>query len=181
MLQQPHFVLTWYPGSYPSATGGVVLQSADHYIETQSTLGTQIEQLVQRADYLRAAAPDFWVRGNRTASLEWEEIRHYDSPGEALAAALAIAEAMPEETGWLRIDIPDQDRAWAASPCVIRATGSRHGKSGTKTRLALRWTLDCGPLAEIATDDPDGDHILLESGFELLCEDGSEIALESAA
>lgn len=171
----PHFTLTWYPGSYPDADDGVVLQSADHRCEASPALAGELAQAVQRADYLRAAAPGLWVRGGRALSLDWAEVREIAAPADALAAALAALEAMPAETGWLSIDIPDANRAWRAEPCAVRSAGWSHDPR--RGLLRLRWALECGPLTEIPTDHD----LLLETGLGIALEAGGYLELESAA
>ena len=179
MLTVPLFTLTFYPAAYPSTADALVLQSADHYLEGQAILPLQVEQAVQVAEFLRGVTPDFYNRGQRTTRLEWTEVRVYDTPSGALAASLEIAEAVPDSTGWLRIDIPDEGRAWAVTPCAIRAMAGRPEKSGAKTLLRVSWTLLCGALSEIAAEVPAEDYLLFENGFTVLCEDDSELALES--
>lgn len=178
MLLCSHYTLTWYPGVYPSATGGMVLQSASRYIEEGSALDVQIGQLVERADYVRGEVPDFFPRGSKSMGLQWEEARLVASPGAALAAALDAAASLPSTAGWLRIDIASEGRAWAVTPATIRATGGRHRKSGGQMLLLIRWQVDCGPATEIAVTAEDA-AMTLETGAELLTEPGDYLALET--
>lgn len=167
-LACPSFTLTWYPGEYPSDTGAVVLQSADHYVDDAAGFGAAVEDLVQTAEFLRGSAPAFYNRGNRTTRLEWEEVRRYASPAEAMAAGLEIAAAMPSASGWLRIDLPDLYRAWKAEPCMIqRVAFPQPARDGRATLLRIQWTLLIGPLAEIPGDFSGLDILMLETGYPL--------------
>ncbi len=179
MLTVPLFTLTFYPAAYPSTADALVLQSASHYLDGQVFLPVQVEQAVQVAEFVRGAVPDFFNRGNRATTLQWTEVRRYASPSGALAASFELAEAMPDSTGWLRIDLPDEGRAWAVTPCAIRMMAGRPEKAGAETLLKVTWTLLCGVLSEIAAEVPEEDYLLFENGFTVLCEDGSELALES--
>lgn len=181
MLLCPHFTLTWYPGTWPSTSGPLVLQSANHYVERADALGGLFEQMVQVAEFLRGETPDYYIRGNRTLTLEWQETRIITGgPGEALATALAALESLPDETGWLSINIPDEGRTWVVTPCAIRSAGWSHVvREGKSDLLRLRWTLLCGPLTEIVSDGAD-DTILLETGAQLLTEEGENFELETA-
>ena len=179
MLTVPLFSLTFYPAAYPSVADPLVLQSADHYLDGQTYLPVQVEQAVQVAEFVRGVTPAFYVRGQRTTRLDWIEVRRFASPGAALADSLEIAEAVPESTGWMRIDITDEDRAWAVTPCAVRAMAGRPEKAGAETLLRITWTLLCGALSEIATEVPAQDYLLFENGLTVLCEDESELALES--
>jgi len=179
MLYCPIYTLTWYPGSYPSDASPLLLQSADHHSSGFAALAAMVEDSVQEAEFVRGASPDFYNRGNRRSRFDWEEIRRYATPSGALAAGLAAVEAMPSVTGWLRIDIPAEGRAWVASPCMIRSAGvPAVEKAGAESLLRLRWVLLCGPLTEIATTAEEG-AITSEIGTEILTEDGFYLALET--
>lgn len=181
MLCKPIFTLTWYPGEYPSETSPLVLQSADHRVrDGYAALAALVRDAVQIAPFLRAPAPAMWNRGNRQTEIEWEEVRLHDSPAEALADGLAAVAEMPDETGWLRIDVPGEGRAWVCTPCLIESAGHpRVMREGKQHLLSLRWQLHCGPMTEIATSSEEG-AITTEIGAEILTEDGEfYLALET--
>jgi hypothetical protein len=180
MLACPIFRLTWYPGEYPSATGGVVLQSPDHLAEGYAALAAKVMDRIQTAEPLRGSAPVFFNRGNRRADFQWTEVREYDDPSLALVEGLAAVAAMPSETGWLRIDVVPQSRSFTAIPCMIEAAAMPVvERAGAAHLLRLQWTLLCGPIEEIPGALPD-DYFVLEDDFAMLLEDGAFFALESA-
>lgn len=174
-----YFVLTWYPGLYPSTASPLVLQSADHHVDDFGGFAGRVEDLIQTATFHRAAAPEFYNRGNRQTRLEWAEVRRYDSPTEAMAECLEMLAEMPQETGWLLIEIPAEGRAFACTPCMIRAASfPQIEKAGTIHVARRAWALECGPITEIAVDAEEG-AILSEIGTEYLTEEeGYYLALE---
>lgn len=182
MLHCSPFILTFYPAAYPSETNPFVLQSASHYIDGETSLDGLAEQIIQRADYIRGAVPDFFPRGNRATTLTWEEVRFADTHAAAIAAGLEAITAMPDTTGWLHISLPALGRAWALTPCAIRSGGYRHQPRGSGRRdlLRLRWQLDSGALTELhITAEPDT--LQLETGYEFQLEDAGYLELETAA
>lgn len=180
MLCKPLFTLTWYPGEYPSTASPLVLQSAEHFVEDgYASLGGRVTDNMQVADFLRSPAPAVWNRGNRKAQFEWEEVRSYTDPTEALAAGMEILAELPSEVGWLLIEIPAQGRGWAAIPCGLESVSFPSvAKQGKDHLLKLQWTLRCGPASEIAASAEEG-AITSEIGTEILTEDGGYyLALE---
>ncbi len=158
------------------------MQSADHYVDGAAGFGAAVEDLVQTVEYLRGNAPKFFNRGNRRTPLEWEEVRRYASPAEAMAAGLDILAAKPSEEGWLRIDLPDLFRSWKAEPCMIqRVAFPQPTRDGRATLLRIRWTLLIGPLEEIPGDFEAAEFCLDEAGWPELDEAGFYDLAESSA
>jgi hypothetical protein len=176
-MLHPHVTLTFYPAPYPSESGGIVMLDGDHYLAESAPFVASLTQSVQRSDLLRSHSPALNPRGGRALPMEWEEVRRIESPGEALATALGILDEMPDTTGWVRIEIPSLERAWAVTPAAVRSIGWDHDPR--KRLLRLRWALETGPATEITATVPEEDYLLLETGFELLWEDGDTVALES--
>lgn len=172
----PFFTLTYFAGTYPAESGGVVLLGTDHYLEEGSSLSGAVSQLVQRADFVRAGAPQFFPRGNGSLDLQWEEVRKISDPGAALATAIASAESLPSGPGWVRLDIPSQARRWAITPVVVESRGWNH--SPRTGLLRLTWGLRSGLAAAIATEAP-ASAITTETGFAFATEAGDYFALES--
>lgn len=178
MIFCPIYTLTWYPGDYPSETGGIVLQSGSHFADAYAALAAQVRDLVQKSPFVRGDAPAFHNRGNRQTRFNWQEVRKYDNPAAALADGLATIAEMPQTQGWLSIVIPTEGRAWAGTPCLIESAGfPRLEKSGTDHLLRLDWYLHCGPFSEIAITAEDG-AITAEIGVDLLAEAGEYLAQE---
>lgn len=170
------FRLTLFPSLYPAETGGIDLIADDTLIDEGSSLVGQLSQIIQREDYVRAGAPGFFVRGNRTSSLEWEEVRDGLTPPAATAAALDAIAQMPSTTGWLRLSLPDTGRSWALLPAVVESAGWTHDPR--KRHLRLRWRIQAGAPIAIATEAP-ASAITTETGFALATEAGDYFALES--
>ncbi len=169
--------VTWYDGLWPSTSGEMVLLAAGEKISEGATFGGGVEQIVQRADYVRGAAPDFWVRGGRVAALEWDRVRPVARHDAALVTALETVEAMPGTHGWVLIELADYGRQWAVTPAAVRRTEWRYDvRSGM---LIQRWSIEQGAITEIATDAED-DAWLWEDGTEILWEDETYMALETA-
>jgi hypothetical protein len=178
-LYCPIYTLTWYPGAWPSTASPLALQSADHFADAYAGLGGAVEDQVQVAQFHRGESPDFYNRGNRQSLLDWEEVRRFDDPGEALTAGLRIIAEMPKVSGWLSILIPSEGTAFVATTCMIRS--SRFPaviKAGAEHLLRLRWALECGPITEIATTTEDG-ALTSEIGVALLTEAGDYLALQA--
>lgn len=175
MLLLPHFTLTFYPVAYPTATGGVVLQDRTNYVDAGGGLSAMMEQVVQRATYLRSEAIGLFVRGARSAPVEWTQIRLVDTPHDGLADALADLEAVSDQTGWLRIDLPNANRAFKIDPCVVR--GARIDEDPLKGMIRMRWSLECGLITEIPGDYSDLGILLLETGYPLLVGPGTYLKL----
>jgi hypothetical protein len=178
-LYCPIYTLTWYPGDYPSVTGGIVLQSGSHFADAYAGLAARVRDLVQESPFIRGDAPAFYNRGNRQTRFEWQEVRKYADPAEALTDGLDAIAAMPQTQGWLSIAIPNEGRAWAATPCLIESAGfPRLEKAGTDHLLRLDWYLLCGPFTAVATTAEEG-AITAETGVDLLTEEGDYLALEA--
>jgi hypothetical protein len=178
-LYCPIYTLTWYPGEWPSTASPLVLQSADHFAGAYAGLGGAVEDQVQTAQFVRGESPDFYNRGNRQSVLDWEEIRRFDDPGEALTAGLRIIAEMPKVTGWLSIQIPGEGVAFVATSCLIRsARFPAVIKAGAEHHLRLRWALECGPIDEVAIT-ASAHAWTWETGVEILWEDGTYMALET--
>lgn len=173
----PQCYLTFYPGAYPSETGGVSLLGEGDWVEEGSALNGEISQLVQRQEGHRWATPAFWPRGNRALALEWTRvIADVALDGTAIALAMEAAEALPSDVGWVRLELPNVNRAWAILPAVVRAIGWTHVPR--KNELHLRYTIEKGLANEIAITAEDG-AITSEIGTEILTEDGGYyLALE---
>lgn len=171
------FRLSLYPSPYPDETGGIELVGADTLIDEGSALVGELSQIIQRADYVRASAPGLFVRGNRTTTLEWEELRRGLSPPDATAAALDAIDQMPATTGWLRLTLPDLARSWALLPAAVESAGWTHDPR--KRLLRLRWRIPAGPPLALASEAP-ASAITTETGFAIATEAGDYFALESA-
>lgn len=137
--------LTWYPGVPGDTADPLVLLSSSHYVPDPSALSGQVEQLVQRADYVQAAAPDFFPRGNASLSLSWEEGRRYTDPMEAQEVALTRAAGLPQLSGWMSIALATRATTWKAVPTILRALAWSHDDK--KGWLTLRYTADIGALS----------------------------------
>lgn len=137
--------LTWYPGAPPSTETPLVLLSPTHHTEDDGNLAAAIEQLGQRADYVRGAGADFFPRRSRSHRLDFTEIRRIASPMVAAETALAIQAGMPTAKGWLKIELAGRATTWKAVPCVLR--GVSHRTRARQGLLYLDWSLDCGPVS----------------------------------
>lgn len=169
--------VTWYDGLYPSESGAVVLLAADELIDESSPLSGSVEQLVQRVDYVRGEAPDFFPRGSRSTALEWDRVRPAARHDAALILGFEAAAEMPSVAGWVRVDLPDYGRAWVITPAAVRRTAWRYDvRAG---HLVQRWSIDQGIATEIATT-AEAHAWLWEDGTEILWEDDTYIALETA-
>lgn len=168
--------VTWHDGLWPSTAGARTLLAAGDRIDDGALLSGAVEQLVQRADYLRGSVPDFWVRGGRTTVLEWDRVRPSPRHDAALATALEAAEDLPSGTGWVLVALPDYGRQWAITPAAVRRAEWRYDRTGLS--LLQRWSIEAGVASEMAVTAADG-AITLETGVEILTEDGgSYLALE---
>jgi len=169
--------ITWYDGVWPSESGELTLLGADEDIDENSPILASIAQLVQRDEFVRGAVPAFYVRGSRSISLEWDRIRPHLRHDLALAAAFDEADAMPGVTGWVRIELPEVERVWVVTPCVVSAGAwSYRPRALQQTQ---RWTIGSGVATEIGYGDFEEGLMLFESGFPMLFEDGEEMAFES--
>lgn len=172
------FRLTLYPSDWPDESGGVVLVGDDTHIDESTSLVGELAQMVQRSERVRASAPDLYVRGNRSTTLDWEEVRLGVAPHDATAAAMDALESMPDTTGWLLLELPDLGRRWVFAPAAVESAGWSH--QPRDRQLRLRWRIPAGPAVEVAAEAAD-DRILDERGYPILTEDGYEIALETAS
>lgn len=173
----PRFRLTWYPGAYPSDTGGVVLLGPDDLIDAGSSLNGSGDQQVDVVPGLRAPTPKIFARGNRSISLEWTTVTETTpgDPNAALVIGLASIEAMPDSVGWVRIDLDDALRSWAMTPAAVRSMGYQHDP--LRNQLRRRWSIQGGLVTEIA-----GEYALtLETGDGIELEAGGFFELETAA
>lgn len=160
--------ITWHDGVWPSSAGSRVLLSETDKVEEGSLFLGGVEQAIQRADYLRGQVPRWFPRGNRTSTLQWDRGRPYDRHDNALAQALADAETMPWGEGWVEIELVDLGRVWVATPAIVRREDWRYdARSG---HLLQQWSIDAGPMTEIALEAEDGS-LTLEIGTEILTED----------
>lgn len=174
----PQFHLTFYAGVWPAQSGAVSLLGEGDWVDEGSALGGMVEQLVQRDDYLRGDAPDFWVRGSETTSLEWTRVVA-DVPvdGSMVALAMDAAAALPKVTGWVLLSLPNLARQWVITPAVVRSVGWT--PYPRRNELHLRYAVEKGVANEIATEAEEA-ALLLETGVEMLTEDGDfYLALET--
>lgn len=169
--------VTWHDGLWPSTAGARVLLSPTDKIDESSLLPGSVEQLVQRAAYVRGETPALWGRGNRSTALEWDRARSAGRHDEALAMGLDAVADLPTGTGWVLVELPDYGRQWAIAPAVVQRSAWRYD---LKTRhLMQRWEISMGIATEIANDAPDG-AITTETGLALVTEDGGfYLAMES--
>lgn len=169
MLICPQFHLTWYDGVWPSTEGALVLLGEGDWVEESAALNGMVEQLVQRADYVRGAAPDFWPRGSQTTPLEWTQvITEIPNDGTAIALAMDAAASMPTGPGWILLALPNVNRSWAITPAAVSRIGWTHVPR--KNELHLRWSINKGVSTEIF-EAPDY-AITTETGVALGTEDG---------
>jgi len=167
MFVCPDIEITWYPGEYPSTASPLVLLDEDHKVEGAGPLEAMAQQLVQRADYVRSGAPDFFARGNVTTALRWTEVRQIPVMADAITAGLAIVAGLPTTTGWLKIVVNGSDTTWKGVPATIRGVGQKY--HGPKGLLYLDWSVDCGPLSILVEGEeppviwPDGEIELEEA------------------
>ena len=148
MLLESQITLTWYPGVPGDTADPLVLLSSSHYVPDPSGLSGDIEQLVQRADYVRGTGADFFPRGNNATRLTWEEVRRYTDPMEAQEVAMTLAAGLPAVSGWMSIAFATRDTTWKVSPAVVKSLGWSHDDK--KGWLRLRWSVDCGALSILA-------------------------------
>lgn len=182
MLIKSQITLTWYPGDPESTDSPLVLLSSSHYVEGPSPLKGEAEQLVQRAELVRADSADYFARGNVGTVLEWTEVRKNQSdPMVAQETALALLAGLPTLRGWLKIELATRSTTWHAARAVVRLAGYDH--DATRKYLYLRWAVDCGAISILTeggdppTVYPDGEITLEESTptdrVALLLEDAS--------
>lgn len=181
MLIQSQITLTWYPGNSGDTADPLVLLDTSHYVEGPETLTGVSEQLVQRADLVRAGSADWYARGNVATTLEWTEVRSVADPMVAQETALALLAGLPTVRGWLLLELATRDTTWQAERAVVRSAGYEH--DDVRKHLRLRWAVDCGALSiytEGATPPtvyPDGEITLEEATptdrVALLLEDAS--------
>lgn len=169
--------ITWFDGEWPSESGELVLLGEDELIDSSALLPGAVEQLIQRADYARGEVPDFWVRGGRTTSFEWDRIRPADRHDQALILALENAAELPSKTGWVLIEFPDYGRQFTVIPAAVRRGEWRY--DATTGHLRQRWTIEAGVADELATDAPD-DAILTDTRLPILTDDGYYLAMDTA-
>lgn len=163
------FAITFHPAPYPSEEGAIVLLAEGAWIDAASPIVADISQIVEEANYARGSAPDFFPRGNRAMSLQWEEVVRFASPAAALATSLERQESMPRQTGWALLEIPSLDRSWAIRPVAFRSHRTTYGLPKKSVRYG--WELASGDIAEIVT-------MLYEDGEAMLYEDGDEMLYE---
>jgi len=177
--------VTWYPGVPPSSASPVVLLSPSHYVTDPAPLRVAVEQLVQRADYVRSEAPDFIPRNNVATTLEWTEVRKIVNPVTAAQTALDVAVAMPTQQGWVRVQLEGLADSWQVT-ATVRGVASDH--DARKGDLFLTYTLDCGVISRYTgvapTPTPVTDTFLLEGSspgnlFALLLESIDDTAMDS--
>lgn len=170
------FAVTWYPGGYPSTSDPLVLLAVGTSIDAASPILADLEQLVQEAEYVRGATPDFFPRGGRRLRLQWVERVKFSSPAEALAENLARQESMPERTGWALLEIPAVARAWAIEPVAFRSHVANYNLAAKSHRR--QWELLAGSSTEIALTSPE--HAWLwDNGAPVLWDDDTYMALET--
>lgn len=173
----PRFKLTWFDGAYPSTSGELALLGDDDLVEDGQSLNGMVQQAIQPRVGMRAAAPNFSMRGNRSFSLEWETVRETTpgDPNAALEIALDTVAAMPDAVGWVRVDLVDSLRAWALEPAAVESAGWRHDPRVNLIRF--RWRILCGVLTEISGDFSGLDILMLETGYPLLIAPGEFLYL----
>lgn len=152
MLVCPHLHLTFHPEAHPSTTGAIVLLGEDDLVDAGSAIGGQVGQMVQQASYVRGSTPGLFVRGQRATVLDWETVRQIGDPAAAAAAAIELAAAMPDTTGWVLIEIPSEERSWSVIPAAIESVGWTHDPR--RGLLRLRWRLLAGVAEEIIETPP---------------------------
>lgn len=175
----PQYHLTFYAGVWPAQSDPVSLLGEGDWVDEGSALNGDVEQLLQRSDRPRAAAPDFWPRGNRTTALEWTRvIADVPVDGTAIALAMDAAAAMPKVPGWVLLSLPNLGRQWVITPAAVRRIGWQHRPK--QNELHLRYAVEKGLATELASDAPDY-ALTTETGFALGMEDESGyLALETA-
>lgn len=169
--------ITFYRGAWPDTASPFVLLSDSHLIDEQSAISGGIESISQKADYIDGLSPDFWNRGNTTTPLEFTETRKISDPQYALSLALALAEAKPSETGWLKIEMQAFGREFGVAPALVRGLSWRHDPRGGY--LHLTWRVETGTTWEIVGDGQEG-MLAYETGRMIGTEDGDNIGAEDS-
>lgn len=147
---------TWYPGALgvTSGTPFEILASGD-YIDDGTMFAGGMRQIVQAGAYVRGDQPDHWSRGNREASLEFTKyIRQTDlDPRAGLVAGFAHALSLPENTGWLHLEIDGETTDYSIDQVVFEElTYDLTHRPGDL--LGLRYRFRAGELAVYTGDPP---------------------------
>lgn len=174
----PQFSLTFFAADYPAEAGAVSLLGADDWVSDSEALNGAVSQIVNEQEGFRWATPNFWPQGNQRTALEWTRvIADVPNDGTAIALALEAAAELPVSPGWVRLELPNLNRAWAIAPAAVRSIDWRHDP--LRNELHLRYAILKGIANEVATSSEEG-AITTEIGTEILTEDGGYyLALES--
>lgn len=144
---------TWYPGTLGDTSGSafVILASGDH-IDGSTPFSGGMGQLVQAGEFVRGDQPDHWSRGNRRAPLAFTKFVRVTDPRDGLEAGFAHALSLPENTGWLYLQIDDADTDYSIDKVVFEqlAYDLKHSPDW----LGLKYQFKSGQLAVYSGDPP---------------------------
>lgn len=147
--------VTWYPGTKGNTSGSpfVILESGDE-VDGDTMFSGGMRQLVQAGNYLRGTQPDHWVRGQRETSMEFTRYSLATDPRAGLVSGFAHMLSLPEATGWLLLEIDDEETNYAIDKVAFEELGYDLRRS--PKYLGRRYRFRGGALTVYSGDAPTG-------------------------
>lgn len=145
------YTLTWYPGVLGATSDPLVLLSTSDHVD-DGLIAPKLSQAIQSGEYLRGDQPDHWPRGQAVGDLAFTRILEVADPTTALENGLGYVTSLPEQQGWLKIQITGKATVWSLDKCSLASIEAMPKPSAAQ--LHVRYTLRGGLLAVYSGDPP---------------------------